>query len=96
MDNPELNKLINFDKQRCAPDILISNLWVLPFSSQFGELTLESVWGPNVLIGTEGEQTIGVSTIHDSIHLIHTSYRPLLDFLYNIEKLLVLAVKSNN
>lgn len=96
MDNPELNKLINFDKQSCAPDILISNLGVLPFSPQFGELTLESVWGPNVLIGTEGEQTIGVSTLHDSIHLIHTSYQSLPEFLHNAEEILISAVKLNS
>ncbi|MRS91463.1 chromosome condensation protein [Enterobacteriaceae bacterium RIT714] len=88
MNNPELNRLINFDKQSCAPDILISNLGILPFSSQFGELTLESVWGPNVLIGTEGEQTIGVATLHDTIHLIHTSYKPLPDFLNTAEEIL--------
>lgn len=94
MDNPELNELINFDKQSCAPDVLISNLGVLPFSSQFGELTLESVWGPNVLIGTEGEQTIGVATLHDAIHLIHTSYQPLPAFLNTAEEILNSALSE--
>ncbi|WP_336219516.1 condensation domain-containing protein [Citrobacter amalonaticus] len=96
MNNPELNEIINFDKQSCAPDILISNLGVLPFSSRFGELTLESVWGPNVLIGTEGEQTIGVATLHDTIHLIHTSYKPLPEFLNTAEKILISSLEENS
>ncbi|MFP2238220.1 condensation domain-containing protein [Pseudescherichia vulneris] len=96
MANPALNELINFDKQSCAPDVLISNLGVLPFPAHFGELTLESVWGPNVLIGTEGEQTIGVSTLHDSIHLTHTSYHPLPDFLHNAVEILISAINPKS
>ncbi|WP_455428011.1 condensation domain-containing protein [Dryocola sp. LX212] len=94
MNNPEINALINFDKQSCAPDILISNLGALPFPCNFGELTLEAVWGPNVLIGTEGEQTIGVSTLHDAIHLIHTSYQPLPEFLKTAEGILTSALND--
>lgn len=91
MNNYGLDNMIKFDREICAPDILISNLGVLPFASEFGKLTLESVWGPNVLIGTEGEQTIGVATINNAIHLIHTSYQPADDFLANAEKILYQA-----
>lgn len=83
--------MIKFDREICAPDILISNLGVLPFTQDFGKLTLEGLWGPSVLIGTEGEQTIGVATINNTIHLIHTSYQPAADFLANAEKILLSA-----
>lgn len=88
MNNHGLNKMIHFDSRICAPDILISNLGVLNFSRNIGELTLESLWGPNVLIGTEGEQTIGVATINGNIHLIHTSYQSAPHLLEGAKKIL--------
>lgn len=91
MNNHGLKKMIKFDCEICAPDILISNLGVLPFNYEFGMLQLESLWGPNILIGTEGEQAIGVATINNAIHLIHTSYQPVEDLLQNAEKILYLA-----
>ncbi|QGY32440.1 condensation domain-containing protein [Pantoea cypripedii] len=91
MKNNGLNGMIQFDREICAPDILISNLGVLPFSQNFGELTLESLWGPNVLIGTQDEQTIGVATINGAIHLIHTSYNSTPDFLEEAKNILTSA-----
>lgn len=88
MKNNGLNELIQFDREICAPDILISNLGVLPFSRKFGDLTLESLWGPSVLIGTKGEQTIGVATINDAIHLIHTSYSSTVGLLESAKNIL--------
>lgn len=93
MEGASQNDLMGFDRQMCAPDILITNLGVIPYSADNGELQLESVWGPNVLIGTEGEQTIGVVTLNDVIHLTHTSYHPVADFLISAEEILYSSVK---
>ncbi|WP_058910061.1 condensation domain-containing protein [Entomohabitans teleogrylli] len=93
MNSAQIAQLIDFDRINCAPDILISNLGVLPFPASFGDLKIESVWGPNVLIGTHGEQTIGVATINNAIHLIHTSYQPIDNFLDIAEEQLISSVR---
>ncbi|WP_455813075.1 hypothetical protein [Pseudomonas graminis] len=93
MNDHGLPNMMRFDREICAPDILISNLGVLPFSDCFGHLTLDALWGPNVLIGTEGEQTIGVATINNTINLLHTSYQSTPDFLVNAERILMLATE---
>ncbi|MDC6118107.1 condensation domain-containing protein [Serratia rubidaea] len=93
MEGASLNELMEFDKKNCAPDILISNLGVVPFSADIGELTLESLWGPSILIGTEREQAVGVVTLNDTIHLTHTSYQPVADFLISAEEILSESVK---
>lgn len=95
MENNHLPDKVKFDREICAPDILISNLGVLPFAQEFGHVKLESLWGPSVLIGTEGEQTVGVATINGAIHLIHTSYKPAPDFLATAEKALAVAAGLN-
>ena len=38
---------------------------------------LESLWGPSVFVGMEGEQMIGAATLNGAIHLLHTSYTPI-------------------
>ncbi|MEC5344641.1 condensation domain-containing protein [Brenneria populi] len=93
MNNHGLEKMIYFDREICAPDLMISNLGVLPFTKNLGELKIESIWGPNILIGTKGEQNIGVSTINDSIHLIHASYQSIPDLLEDAKKILLMATK---
>jgi Condensation domain len=72
-------------------DIHLSNLGNLPIESTFGDLTLESVWGPGVLLGFEGEQTIGASTLNGSLCLLHSSHAPLDSFLDLIKEILVSA-----
>ena len=67
---------------------MVSNLGVLPFASRFGKVTLKALWGPAVLAGLEGEQTIGVATVNDAICLLHTSHTPpdggLLETMRNV------------
>jgi hypothetical protein len=54
-------------------------------------LKLESLWGPAVLRGIEGEQTLAAVTVNGSLNLLHTSYAPLPALLKNIEEVLVKA-----
>lgn len=39
-------------------------------------------------------ESIGVSTLHDAIHLIHTSYQPLPEFLKTAEGILASALND--
>jgi len=62
---------------------------VLPFRTDYGTLTLEELWGPSILFGTEGEHTIGVTTLHDSIHLLYTSFASCPSLLQTGEQILL-------
>ena len=57
-------------------EAVLTNLGRLPFGGQFGHLELKALWGPCVLQGFEGEQTIGVATVDGSLCLTHTSHAP--------------------
>lgn len=84
-----------FELQMVACDVLVSNLGVIPFETSFGSLTLEGLWGPSVLMGTEGEQAIGVATLHGAIHLLHTRFAPLPSLLETAERILLAALASD-
>jgi hypothetical protein len=64
-------------KDAFAMDILLTNLARTPFASNFGELSLERMWGPAVLAGLEHTQTVGVITTNDQLSLTLTSRHPL-------------------
>ncbi|WP_100052953.1 condensation domain-containing protein [Lonsdalea iberica] len=93
MDNNDFENKISFDNEMCAPDIMLSNLGILPFSENLGDIKIDSIWGPNILVGTEGEQSIGVATINNSIHLIHASYQSMPTLLENTKRTLLKAVE---
>ena len=71
----------HFAENAFAFEMMISNLGNLAYETKYGDLTLEKVWGPAVLAGFEGEQTVGVATINESLCMIHSSYRPLNSLL---------------
>jgi hypothetical protein len=75
-------------------DIHLSNLGAVPIPTTYGAISLRQLWGPGVLVGFEGEQTLGVSTLNGRLCLLHTSYRPLPCFLEHIESTLNLACTS--
>jgi hypothetical protein len=75
-------------------DIHLSNLGAVAIPTSYGALSLRQLWGPEVLIGFEGEQTLGVSTLNERLCLLHTSHRPLPGFLDQIESTLSLACSS--
>lgn len=60
-----------------AMDMLLTNLGRAPYASNFGELSLEKVWGPAVLGGLDDMQTIGVVTTNDRLCLALTSRHPV-------------------
>jgi Condensation domain len=78
-------------KRAFGGQAMVTNLGRLSFDTVFGRLRLESLWGPAVFRGVEGEQTIGAATINGSLNLLHTSYAPLPALLMNIEAVLIKA-----
>jgi hypothetical protein len=75
---------------------MVTNLGRVPFDTIFGRLRLKSLWGPAVLRGIEGEQTIGAATINGSLNLLHTSYTPLPALLMNIENWICSSCRQNH
>src|SRR5262249_55878428 len=57
-----------------ACELLLTNLGSLSFDRQFGPATLEAMFGPAVVTGFEGQQTVGVSTVNGSAVFI--AYKP--------------------
>jgi Condensation domain len=89
---PGVQGIAQFELQVCACEMMVSNLGVLPFEADFGALRLEALWGPSVLIGIEGEQMIGATTVRGAIHLLHSSYTPIESLLETTEQVLRVAV----
>jgi hypothetical protein len=72
-----------------AMDMLVTNLGRTPFASNFGELSLDKVWGPAVLGGLDDTQTIGVVTTNDQLCLTLTSRRPVPYLLETATSILI-------
>jgi hypothetical protein len=85
----EIATVANFAADAFAHEGVLTNLGVLTFENRFGALKLESMWGPAVLAGMEGEQTIGVTTVNGSLCLTHTSHKPLEGLLEAMRSVLV-------
>ncbi len=47
-----------FFAEAFASEAVLSNLGVLPIEERYGDLTLESVWGPNVHAGLERHEVV--------------------------------------
>jgi hypothetical protein len=69
-------------------ELMVSNLGRVPFQADFGDLTIEALWGPVINQGYEGEQTISAATVNGSLCLVHTSASPIASLLAASIKLL--------
>jgi NRPS condensation-like uncharacterized protein len=89
--HPDSREIIDFLARQGGPKISINNLGVMPFEPRFGDLTLEAIWGPCILLGYEGERLISAATVNGALHLMHTSYHPLPSILAIMEQYLAAA-----
>ena len=62
-------------------DLGLTNVGAIEAPRSAGGLTLTSFWGPSVLIGIVGEQTVGAATIGGRLHLTHTTREPIPNLL---------------
>jgi hypothetical protein len=77
--------------QKVGHDVALSNLKTVEFAQIPAELTVESVWGPSVLLGVEGEHFLGSATFGSALHLVYTSFSPVDGFLEAVRKTIVEA-----
>jgi hypothetical protein len=71
--------------------VTFSNLKTAEFPVEPDGLRVESVWGPSVLLGVEGEQMIGSVTFGGALHLVYSSFTPLPGLLEAVSETIVNA-----
>ena len=79
-----------------AMDILLTNLGPTPYDSAFGELQLDSLWGPAVLGGLRPMLTIGAASTNGALCLLATSHEPIPRLLETAESILATACAQQN
>jgi len=80
-----------FVAEAFASEVLLTNLGNLLLDRQFGPVTLKAIFGPAVLTGFEGQQTIGVATANGALCLLHTSHTPPEGLLEKMQSVLAQA-----
>jgi hypothetical protein len=86
--------IVNMLAQGFGHDVGISNLRCVEFRPMSNGLRVESVWGPSVLVGYEGEQFIGSATFEGALHLVYSSFTPLAGLLEVVEAILSKACEE--
>jgi len=93
--NLDAAALVNMLVEAVGHDVLVSNLKTVEIPIQPDGLMVESVWGPSVLCGYEGEHAIGAATFDGALHLVHSSFTPVAGLLDTIhEKLMAASVDA--
>jgi hypothetical protein len=87
----EVAMVAEFCAKVFASEVLLTNLGSLSFDRQFGPVTLKAMFGPAVLTGFEGQQTIGVVTVNGALCLLHTSHTPQEGLLEKTQSVLTQA-----
>jgi hypothetical protein len=77
--------------QGTAHEIMLTNLGLLSFASDFGALQLTSLWGPMVLTPHQAAQTVGVATFNGVLRLTLTGLTPDQNLLQAVEQLIYRA-----
>jgi NRPS condensation-like uncharacterized protein len=78
----------------CA-ELLLTNLGAVALEDAYGPLTLQALWGPSVNNGFAMGQTVGVVTVGNRLHLLHTSYDPAPGLLSTASSLLDAALRES-
>jgi hypothetical protein len=83
----DINTIETILREGTVHEVMLTNLGLVNFGSDFGNLQLKSVWGPMVLTAHPLAQTIGVATFNGELTLSLTSLMPsqtLLDAIKQI------------
>jgi hypothetical protein len=73
-----------------AHEIMLTNLGNLPYETDFGQLRLETIWGPSVSARFAGVPTIGVATTNGALCLVETSFTLPNSLLETTEQILLI------
>jgi hypothetical protein len=84
----DLNTIENALHQGTAHEIMLTNLGLLCFRSDFASVQLKSLWGPMVLTPHASAQTIGVATFNGELTLSLTGIASSQSLLEAVEKMI--------
>ena len=84
----DINTIENALHQGTANEIMLTNLGLLSYTSDFGALQLKSLWGPMALTPHKLAQTIGVVTLNGELTLTLTALAPSQSLLQAVEEMI--------
>ena len=84
----DINTIEDALHQGTAHEVMLTNLGLLSFKSDFGNLKLVSLWGPMVLTPHKSAQTIGVATFNGELTLTLTSLAPSKSLLEAVDEII--------
>lgn len=83
--------IVNLLSQGFGSDVLVSNLKTVEFPPATDGFAAESLWGPSVLTGVEGEHAVGSATLGGALHLVYSSFTPVSGLLEMVREKLTAA-----
>jgi hypothetical protein len=90
----DIQQMLDSLKQAFNHHIMVTNLVRVKYSTAFGPLKLEALYGPMVRSGKGMEQTIGALTTNGSLCLTNTSDTPIPGLLLEMEQILKKACQD--
>jgi hypothetical protein len=72
-------------------EIMLTNLGLIPFQSDFGNLKMTALWGPMVVTAHNAAQTVGIATVNGSLTFSLIGYHPSDGILEAVEQILIAA-----
>lgn len=88
-DISDVEGALDFIEPAFAYQVAVSNVGELLRVGKGPAVRITSMWGPSNLLGFEGEQLIGAITINECLHLLHTAYSPIPDFVQGVRSTLI-------
>ncbi|MGS2741789.1 condensation domain-containing protein [Sinomicrobium sp. M5D2P17] len=87
----DFQKITDTLKHAFNQEIMVTNLGLVKYKTDFGSLKLKALYGPMVRSGKGKEQTIGAVTSNGSLCLTNTSDTPIDGLLQAVREILVKA-----
>ncbi len=89
----DANDLVDAMVRTDGYDLHLSNLRTVELPEAVSGLQVKAVWGPAVLMGIEGEQSVGAATFDGALRLINTSFTPAKGLLQAARQFILDACK---
>ena len=84
----DVQSACEFAANAFAREAVVTNLGAVPVDFRFCAVEVKAIWGPMVLSGFAGDQSIGVASFDGALHLTHVSHTPFPGLLAATERTL--------
>ncbi|RZL20447.1 MAG: condensation protein [Pedobacter sp.] len=96
LESTDIQRMIDILKNAFNHEIMVTNLGMLKYGTEFGKLKLNTIYGPIVRSDKGIEQTVGAISCNDTLCLTNTSDNPIEGLLESILGILTEACKSHH